>query len=149
MEDFAQILERLNDPAVAIVVLRNDIPGRDDQFDLINEGVRAILSHHPTVAELDAVVGAVEAGFVILEPRSLRPVTTMTSTELAASPLTPREVEVLNALAEGHGNKQIAARLGISEHTVKTHLAAIFDKLDASNRTEAVTAGARLGLVLL
>jgi DNA-binding NarL/FixJ family response regulator len=64
-------------------------------------------------------------------------------------PLTPREIDVLNALADGLGNKQIAARLAISEHTVKTHLAAIFEKLDVSNRTEAVTAGARLGLILL
>ena len=66
-----------------------------------------------------------------------------------AQPLTPREIDVLNALAEGLGNKQIAARLDISEHTVKTHLAAIFEKLEASNRTEAVMAGARLGLLLL
>ena len=148
-EDLAQVLERVNDPAVDIVALRNGDPERDDQADLISEGVRAILSHQPTLAELEAVVRAVEAGFVVLEPSSLRSVMAMTSTELLAPPLTPREIDVLNALAEGHGNKQIAARLGISEHTVKTHLAAIFEKLEASNRTEAVMAGARLGLILL
>jgi DNA-binding CsgD family transcriptional regulator len=66
-----------------------------------------------------------------------------------ASPLTPREVEVLGMLAEGLGNKQIAARLGISEHTVKFHVASIFTKLHASSRTEAVTIGARAGVILL
>ena len=148
-DDLAQILERVGDPVVDIVILRNGDTGRDDQSDLVGGGVRAILAHQPTSTELEAVIRAVEAGFVVLEPGSLVPAMTMTSTELVAPPLTPREIEVLNALAEGHGNKQIAARLGISEHTVKTHLAAIFEKLDASNRTEAVTAGARLGLVLL
>lgn len=63
--------------------------------------------------------------------------------------LTPREVEVLRMLAEGLANKQIAARLGISEHTVKFHVAAIFAKLRASSRTEAVTLGVRRGLVML
>jgi two-component system, NarL family, response regulator YdfI len=144
-----QILESIGDPRVDIVVLRNGDGGRDDERDLMRAGVRAIVSHQPTLGELEAVIRAVAAGFVVLDPSSLQPAMATTGSELAAPPLTPREVDVLNALAEGLGNKQIATRLGISEHTVKTHLAAIFEKLDASNRTEAVTAGARLGLVLL
>jgi DNA-binding NarL/FixJ family response regulator len=52
-------------------------------------------------------------------------------------------------LAEGEGNKQIARRLGISEHTVKFHVGSILGKLNASSRTEAVTAGLRQGLILL
>jgi len=63
--------------------------------------------------------------------------------------LTRREAEVLTMLAEGVGNKTIAARLRISEHTVKFHIASIFSKLGASSRTEAVTLGARQGLILL
>lgn len=63
--------------------------------------------------------------------------------------LTPREIEVLRMLAEGLANKQIAGRLGISEHTVKFHVAAIFAKLRASSRTEAVTLGVRRGLLML
>ncbi|HAZ43515.1 MAG TPA: DNA-binding response regulator, partial [Cyanobacteria bacterium UBA11369] len=59
------------------------------------------------------------------------------------------EIEVLGMLAEGMGNKTIARQLGISEHTVKFHVASILSKLNASSRTEAVTLGARLGLIML
>lgn len=63
--------------------------------------------------------------------------------------LTPRELEVLEALGEGLSNKSIAARLGITEHTVKFHVSAIFGKLGAENRTDAVRRGVRLGLIAL
>jgi DNA-binding CsgD family transcriptional regulator len=70
--------------------------------------------------------------------------------DTASAPvLTRREREILGLLADGFGNKQIAARLGISTNTVKTHLELLFDKLDVSTRTEAVTAAARMGLLLL
>jgi len=61
--------------------------------------------------------------------------------------LTPRERDVLALLSDGYGNRAIAERLGISEHTVKFHLASIFGKLDASTRTEAVRKGLDLGLI--
>jgi len=60
--------------------------------------------------------------------------------------ITPRETDVLRMLAEGLVNKDIAARLGISEHTVKFHISSILDKLGASTRSEAVTLGIRHGL---
>ena len=63
--------------------------------------------------------------------------------------LSPREREVLRLLAAGTGNKGIAMRLAISEHTVKFHVASILAKLHASSRTEAVTEGIRRGLVML
>jgi len=63
--------------------------------------------------------------------------------------LTEREIEILRKLAEGLGNRQIASGLAISEHTVKFHISSILDKLRASSRTEAVTIGIRMGLVLL
>jgi DNA-binding NarL/FixJ family response regulator len=63
--------------------------------------------------------------------------------------LTARELDVLGALADGLSNKAIARRLGISFHTVKFHVAGILAKLDAESRTEAVTKGAQLGLVML
>src|ERR1700674_681358 len=68
--------------------------------------------------------------------------------ELAES-LTRRELEVLQMLAAGLSNKEIAARLSISEHTVKFHVASILGKLGAGSRTEAVSLGIRRGLVLL
>ena len=64
-------------------------------------------------------------------------------------PLTPREMDVLQLLAEGLSNKGIAARLEISDQTVKFHVAAISGKLGAANRTQAVRLAARLGLVAL
>ena len=66
-----------------------------------------------------------------------------------AGPLTPRELEVLRMMAEGAANKTIAWKLGISEHTVKFHVASILVKLGAGTRTEAVTIGIRKGLVLI
>ena len=63
--------------------------------------------------------------------------------------LSPREIEVLRMMAEGLGNKEIAWRMKLSEHTVKFHISSIFTKLDVSSRTEAVTLGVRLGLVPL
>ena len=62
-------------------------------------------------------------------------------------PLTRREHEVLVLLADGLRNREIAARLAVSEHTVKFHLASIFGKLGASSRTEAVSRALRLGLI--
>jgi DNA-binding NarL/FixJ family response regulator len=64
-------------------------------------------------------------------------------------PLTTRELEVLQLLAEGLPNKIIAARLKVSEHTAKFHVASIMTKLGAASRTEAVTLAARRGLLLL
>lgn len=99
--------------------------------------------------ELRAAVGAAAQGFVAL-PRQLaeqlapRPVV-----EPPAEPLTAREGEVLALLSQGLPNKQIAQRLRISEHTVKFHIAAIFAKLGAASRTEAVSIGARQGLITL
>jgi DNA-binding NarL/FixJ family response regulator len=67
----------------------------------------------------------------------------------AVEPLTAREIQVLERLAEGLSNKAIAARLGISDQTVKFHVAAIAGKLGAQNRTDAVRRAVRRGLVTL
>jgi DNA-binding NarL/FixJ family response regulator len=63
--------------------------------------------------------------------------------------LTPREAEILELLAQGLANKQIALYLQISEHTVKFHISSIFTKLGATNRMEAVRMGLQLGLITL
>ena len=69
--------------------------------------------------------------------------------EGANEELTVRELDVLAALGDGLGNRDIAARLGISEHTVKFHLASIYGKLGASSRADAVRRAFRRGLVHL
>jgi DNA-binding CsgD family transcriptional regulator len=63
--------------------------------------------------------------------------------------LTPREIQVLNLLAEGASNKSIARRLGISVHTVKFHVASLLDKFEAIGRTDAVAHALRLGVIEL
>ena len=69
--------------------------------------------------------------------------------EWIAEPLTPREIDVLQLLAEGLPNKSIAARLGVSDQTVKFHVAAILSKLGATNRTDAVRRALRRGWINL
>jgi DNA-binding NarL/FixJ family response regulator len=107
----------------------------------LRSGIRGVISLDATAEEIEAAVHAVDAGLVVLaEP----PV----AQELV-EPLTDRELELLDLLAEGLSNKLIAHRLGISEHTVKTHVASIFAKLGVSSRTEAVSQAIRRGLVML
>ena len=69
--------------------------------------------------------------------------------ESLQEPLTAREQEVLEKMAEGLANKQIALELSISEHTVKFHLSSLYAKLGVSSRTEAVKRGIELGLISL
>ena len=99
--------------------------------------------------ELFAAVRTVAAGGSLLAPVASSAVLRRVRGEVPTGgpSLTPREREVLQALARGLGNKQIAARLGVSERTVKFHVSALFEKLGAGNRTEAVTIAARAGLV--
>jgi DNA-binding NarL/FixJ family response regulator len=68
---------------------------------------------------------------------------------LPTDDLTPREREILRLLAEGLANREIAAQLGLSDHTVKFHLRAVFTKLGAHSRTEAVSVAVRRGLLML
>lgn len=141
-------------PAPAIVVLADDL-NADWTTEALRLGVKALLPRSVTAEEILPTVVAAAAGLVVLHPDvfdSLLPVLPSTARTLPTLPvqaLTPREIEVLGMLAEGLGNKAIARRLNISEHTVKFHVSSIFTKLNASSRTEAVTLGARQGLIML
>jgi DNA-binding NarL/FixJ family response regulator len=84
-----------------------------------------------------------------LHPQDLPVLASERALPLAQQTLSPREIQVLSMLAEGVGNKTIAWKLGISEHTVKFHVASIMTKLNAGSRTEAVTQGIRRGLILI
>lgn len=139
----------------ALVVLADE-PDPSWAAEALRAGARAVLPRDAEPAEIVAAVGAAAAGLVVLHPDvagSLLPAARAPTPRArqggAGQALTPREVEVLRMLAEGLGNKEIAARLQISEHTVKFHVTSIFTKLDASSRTEAVTLGVRRGLIML
>ena len=96
----------------------------------------------------DADRAGVEADAFVVVPEGHSP-RVPSDPETDVEPLTPREIEVLELLAEGLPNKAIAARLGISDQTVKFHVASITGKLGAANRTEAVRHALRRGLITL
>lgn len=98
---------------------------------------------------LFAAIRLVHSGDSLLQPlvASDRLLPTAPETAVLAEPLTSRELEVLQEMALGLQNKEIAARLVISERTVKFHVSAILSKLGAGNRTEAVTLAVQQGLV--
>ncbi len=114
----------------------------------------AVIAAEPSAEELGAAVRAAAAGMVALPA----PIGSRLATRVHAGdeggdgfeePLTPREREVLERLADGLSNREIAGRLGISEHTVKFHVSSIYGKLGVSGRAEAVRRGVRRGLVSL
>jgi DNA-binding NarL/FixJ family response regulator len=120
----------------------------------LQAGIRAVLPSEISTDQLAAALQAAAAGLVVLHPAEIPaafPAAAPASQPLAElpEPLTRREREVLQMLAAGLANKEIAARLNISDHTAKFHVAAILGKLGASTRTEAVALGIRRGLVLL
>jgi len=140
-------------PAVVLLV---DAPNASWAADAVRGGARSVLPSDATPDEIITALEAAAVGLVTLPMEfatelasGLRAPAVPRQPGAATQPLTPREVEVLGMLAEGLANKNIAARLGISEHTVKTHVASILMKLDAFSRAEAVAIGARQGLILL
>lgn len=148
-------LSTLATPTPTIVAL-TDAASSDWITEALRLGIRAVLPRSATAEEILHTVVAVAAGLVVLHPDvidvllPILPSVGRTVDDSApVQALTPREIEVLGMIAEGLGNKAIARRLGISEHTVKFHVSSIFTKLNASSRTEAVTLGARQGLIML
>lgn len=116
--------------------------------DLLRHGVRAVLPPEATPAQIVAAVYAAAAGLAVVpieDAAAVMPVRDHDDLE----PLTPREMQVLEMLAQGLSNKEIAARLGISDHTAKFHVNSILAKLRAGTRTEAVMRGIRRGLIMV
>jgi DNA-binding NarL/FixJ family response regulator len=148
----ARALEALRGlPRVEPVVLLSSAPGRAWGAHARRAGVRAVLRDDATGDELAAAIAAARAGLVVLHPDALE-----SSSEPRAAdprggttPLTPRERDILEMMAEGMSNRTIAAGLSISSQTVKFHVASILGKLGAASRTEAVTVGVRRGLIAL
>ncbi|MFO7320589.1 MAG: response regulator transcription factor [Chloroflexota bacterium] len=143
-----EIVAEQRDTLPPIVALLSEA---DVAPDALASGVRGVLLQESSPEALSAAARAVAAGLIVAAPETARfdmdervegihpPVDT----------LTPRELEVLNLMAEGLPNKTIAARLGISDHTVKFHVNAIMTKLGAQSRTDAVVRATRLGLIAL
>jgi NarL family two-component system response regulator YdfI len=115
-------------------------------------GARAILADDAEPEAILAATAAVAAGLIAFPARLLTTSANVTAADERTNVperLTLRETDVLVELARGVPNKAIAARLAISEHTVKFHIASIFAKLGVASRTEAVAYGIRLGLVMV
>ena len=136
----------VRDAEMADVVLADAGPpvlrlaGRgDDTGSALPTGLSAV--------QLDAALRAAAAGLRVSLPGD--PPRDLAVDEQARPVLTPRELDVLTCLGEGLSNKAVARRLGISAHTVKFHLEAVFIKLGAASRAEAVAKGLRRGLILL
>ncbi|MBW4600751.1 MAG: response regulator transcription factor [Calothrix sp. FI2-JRJ7] len=138
---------------IPIVVIASN-----DQIDfnlMLRAGVRGILSPAERESEIMLAVETVAAGMVVFHQEMIDYLLAASgfSAEAMATNssqvLTPREIEVLQLLASGSGNKAIAQNLHISEHTVKFHISSIFQKLNVSTRTQAVAVGIRLGLIML
>ena len=155
-------IELVDSPSQADVVLgdvlRDDLPEgsgvvpivvlSDEPLTsrLLRRGVHAILPHDAPAEQIIAALHAASAGLIAV-PVEARALVIPAGLESEVESLTPREMETLEMLAEGLSNKQIAARLHISEHTAKFHVNSILGKLGAGTRTEAVMRGLRSGLL--
>jgi two-component system nitrate/nitrite response regulator NarL len=148
----------VDSPSHADVVLLDEPPDRQsaapallltDELPtsrMLRLGVHAILPREAAAEQIVAALYAASAGLIAVPAESSSLIVPAASESLVEN-LTPREMETLEMLAEGLSNKQIAARLSISEHTAKFHVNSILGKLDAATRTEAVMRGIRTGLL--
>jgi len=116
----------------------------DEQIDaVLRAGARGFLLKGAAVDEIERAIRAVAAGQTYLDPKVASRVVAISG----APRLSEREREVLRHVAAGRSNKEIAASLAIAERTVKFHVTAIFNKLGAENRAQAVALAIERGLV--
>jgi two-component system, NarL family, response regulator YdfI len=153
-EEFLSALEDSEIAREYAVVVLSEHPKPAWLSQTLRAGVRAVLPRDATPQQFHAALEAAAAGLVVVHPSEVSevfPAHAELSVPLRElpEPLTRREREVLQMISAGFGNKEIAGKLSISEHTVKFHVASILGKLSASTRTEAVSIGIRHGLVLL
>lgn len=155
-------IDLVDSPVDADVVLR-DVPpnGSEDPISLpavmlsdqamnlrlLRLGVYSTLPRDARVEQIAAALHAASARLIAIPQETGERLFPSAAAEWAVESLTPREMEALEMLAEGISNKQIAARLHISEHTAKFHVNSILNKLGAGTRTEAVMRGLRSGLL--
>lgn len=135
---------RTEDTSARIVILTT-YDSDNDIYRAIKAGVKGYLLKDARREELLDCIRKVNGGETCIPQTLMQKLVTGISSE----PLTDRELEVLQLLAHGKSNKEIGAKLFISEFTVKGHLRSIFTKLNVLSRTEAITSATRRGLVRL
>jgi DNA-binding NarL/FixJ family response regulator len=143
-----------DDVGLLPLVLMADEVSRSELVRALHHGARAILPRDAQPAQIFAAIEAAAAGLAAFgrdELELLLPALHGAGPESqpALEALSPREIEILVLMSQGLANKNIADRLGISEHTVKFHVSSILSKLGAGSRTEAVTKGLKDGLLIL
>ncbi|HET9280451.1 MAG TPA: response regulator transcription factor [Candidatus Angelobacter sp.] len=134
--------------AIALI----DNPDRGWVRAALSVPVHAILARDSGVDDLRLALQAADAGLVLLHPTSARGLTATNFSETRddnglIEELSGRECQVLRLVSSGFGNKEIADRLDISEHTVKFHISSILSKLNVASRTEAVSLGIKRGII--
>jgi DNA-binding NarL/FixJ family response regulator len=150
---------RQRSPNIGVVILTSN-PDDNQLFLSLKAQAVAYLNKEVTEQQLIETIRRVARGeHPINECLTNRPkvaehvlqqfqeLTSRTEAEAFISPLTPREIEILEYIAQGYLNKQIAAELGISEQTIKNHVTSILRKLNANARTEAVVVAIKQGLI--
>ncbi len=129
----------------ASVIILTTYDSDEDVYRGMRAGAKAYLLKDAHREELLNCIRAVYAGKTFISPG----VASKLASRLREDELTPRELEILNLVAQGLSNKLIARALAISEGTVKTHVKNLLEKLDATSRTEALAVAARRGLITL
>ena len=114
----------------------------------LSAGARAVIPRQGDGPRIAAALAAAEAGLLVVDP-FFGALLNREPMRAGEAPLSPREAEVLDLLAKGLSNKEVANILGMSPHTAKFHVQAIFEKLGAQTRTEAVVRALRQGLLRL
>jgi DNA-binding NarL/FixJ family response regulator len=150
---------RQRSPSIGVVLLTSN-PDDSQLFQALKAQAVAYLNKEVTAPQLIETIRRVAKGeHPINESLTNRPkvaehvlqqfqeLSSRTEAEAFISPLTPREIEILEYIAQGYLNKQIAAELGISEQTIKNHVTSILRKLNANARTEAVVVAIKQGLI--
>ena len=148
-------------PNIGVIVLTSN-PNDAELFQALKAQAVAYMSKEVTADQLTSNIRRVARGeHPINESLTTRPKLAehvlhqfqelywRSEAEAFLSPLTPRETEILDYIAKGYLNKQIAAELGISEQTIKNHVTSILRKLNANARTEAVVVAIKQGLISL
>jgi DNA-binding NarL/FixJ family response regulator len=143
-----QIRERHPDTKVILFTIDES---RASVAEAIQAGVSGYLLKDASVGELINAARQAMAGKAVIHPSLtqafIEEVQLVDRATTAEAPLSPREVEILQKIAYGSTTKEVADQLGISFHTVKTHLERIFEKLGANDRAQAVAIAIRQGLV--